>query len=760
MNINIKHQDLLKMSDLPHQTVNTDLEDRQQRKETTAMSMSAPASVDASSAADSVPASINNLLPTNNAGSEEKHHNDIEEDEEDTFQSLVDALENAVSSLLATIDKKIQKQKPATDTVERSTTGENSQENQLAFTEENQLASTEENQLAHNKKKNLHFVLDLEKKRKAPKKKRHHGKTICSQLCFLLGSCLFLFISMHDLKYAKEYQLYLKSGGEAKETTPVGSTTNIGDPDQDTPTDIPDTSSTTMESLPPRQNQTKWISWSSTNNDNNDGDNGDGDAGRKLQQVATTVPTIEELFDVIERALIMPKATVNVNYQLKGGFPTRIFIQTGTERPTFYWTLFSLEIDTQGKAKTVTDTLFRHIDTQAKEALIDAKRSWYQQGIESYSFKCSGASSYDGTSPKYPWTIRVNANGKVASVIDNIGDPVGSVYLPALHDNQDLLMVENSDLERYTLAPVTEAPTPSPTIQLYKYVQWDAFYFSELPEEIRMSAMAIGYNEESWDEDMTLSTFFISWDNLTVEQRSAAETIGFTETDWNAYTFKKTGVSHTEAPTPSPRSSDTARKDKQSQEEPPTKDTSGISSAKGLAGTAFVVVGLTEWKRKAKDGYQSLSLCAAGILIVMSAIFMILREGFDIGSQLAQCLSFHFFLLEASLLARGHILLTRERGKHQRKQRVATNYFSMVADTLYLIGSVTKLILSYLSFRGGETEYSINLARIGVCSDALWICRTLIYVVGAMILIGFRVAEGSIRRANHSEGGSTVTLHL
>lgn len=57
----------------------------------------------------------------------------------------------------------------------------------------------------------------------------------------------------------------------------------------------------------------------------------------------------------------------------------------------------------------------------------------------------------------------------------------------------------------------------------------------ELPEEIRVEAAKLGYDEQKWNNGERTYADDLFWDELTPEQQRAAQFLGYTQNDWDVY---------------------------------------------------------------------------------------------------------------------------------------------------------------------------------------------------------------------------------
>ncbi|KAL3922175.1 MAG: hypothetical protein SGILL_002348 [Bacillariaceae sp.] len=75
----------------------------------------------------------------------------------------------------------------------------------------------------------------------------------------------------------------------------------------------------------------------------------------------------------------------------------------------------------------------------------------------------------------------------------------------------------------------SEASESSESI-LVTYDDWD---WTDLPQEIQQAAATLGYDEQTWNNDLPSPLDRSDWDELTVEQQGAAMVLNYTQTKWD-----------------------------------------------------------------------------------------------------------------------------------------------------------------------------------------------------------------------------------
>jgi hypothetical protein len=446
------------------------------------------------------------------------------------------------------------------------------------------------------------------------------------------------------------------------------------------------------ETDPPQVYQSGYFTW--PGRADNSSDTGERDLAVQSAENNHTVPTVEELFQVIEKALDIPNTTVTANYDLNYGFPSRIFIKASDNDPTFYWTLFSfskLEPDSAPKTSTYTPEAINAFMEKKHAELIKAKNLWYSLSIQSYELKCAGLGDNN-----YPWTIQVE-NQQVTVVLDNNDNPVEDIYIPALHDIEDL---HGSSVSVFSDGAMHTS-----------YQDWNLLWWEELPKSIQEAALVLGYDEHLWDRDQDLSVFFLHWSELPIDQKWAAEALGYTEADWETYVYQEEeGPKYQTAPS-------------EQRKKPPQRNGLDIVVAKVLAALCFAVVGTIDWRRK-KQKYH--------LLMLLAGLFMTgtLLEN-EYFSDIFLSVSASFFFVEAFMIVRGHLI----RVGTSRAKRIQR--WLLLADSIFLLGALIRVLSSYLNFEKAA-ENNVVVCSFGVGAQVLWILRSFCYV---MVIAKIKLSE-------------------
>lgn len=79
---------------------------------------------------------------------------------------------------------------------------------------------------------------------------------------------------------------------------------------------------------------------------------------------------------------------------------------------------------------------------------------------------------------------------------------------------------------------------------------WEDFYvdydWTELPvqrsdnENVKAAAKDLGFNKTTWDTNLTISTDYLDWANLTTPEQEAAMILGYDECTWDRETLDGT----------------------------------------------------------------------------------------------------------------------------------------------------------------------------------------------------------------------------
>jgi len=126
--------------------------------------------------------------------------------------------------------------------------------------------------------------------------------------------------------------------------------------------------------------------------------------------------------------------------------------------------------------------------------------------------------------------------------------------------------VTGSPTKQPTLKPVTESPTNKPTIKpvtgsptkqlTVKPVSQDILLWGGLPSGSETIYATLGYDEVLWNSGGSVAVDDKTWDEMTIGERFAAYAIGFTEDSWDAIApgehFSAQPSSFAPLPTPSP----------------------------------------------------------------------------------------------------------------------------------------------------------------------------------------------------------------
>jgi len=107
------------------------------------------------------------------------------------------------------------------------------------------------------------------------------------------------------------------------------------------------------------------------------------------------------------------------------------------------------------------------------------------------------------------------------------------------------------DMLRGFVDPVTEPPAPTnvptgaPTVQVTATRQinnanptktdWGTYLWRDLPNEIRDHARILGYSERTWNNGERIAVDGMYWDELSWEQWTAAQALGFTKETWDKH---------------------------------------------------------------------------------------------------------------------------------------------------------------------------------------------------------------------------------
>jgi hypothetical protein len=84
----------------------------------------------------------------------------------------------------------------------------------------------------------------------------------------------------------------------------------------------------------------------------------------------------------------------------------------------------------------------------------------------------------------------------------------------------------------------------------YNEGSWEDFYvdydWTELPvqrsdnENVKAAAKDLGFNKTTWDTNLTISTDYLDWANLTTPEQEAAMILGYDECTWDRETLDGT----------------------------------------------------------------------------------------------------------------------------------------------------------------------------------------------------------------------------
>ena len=129
------------------------------------------------------------------------------------------------------------------------------------------------------------------------------------------------------------------------------------------------------------------------------------------------------------------------------------------------------------------------------------------------------------------------------------------------------------DMLRGFVDPVTEPPAPTnvptgaPTVQVTATRQinnanptktdWGTYLWRDLPNEIRDHARILGYSERTWNNGERIAVDGMYWDELSWEQWTAAQALGFTMESWDKHVITEPPA--TAAPTTSPTAAPTVQ---------------------------------------------------------------------------------------------------------------------------------------------------------------------------------------------------------
>jgi len=243
---------------------------------------------------------------------------------------------------------------------------------------------------------------------------------------------------------------------------------------------------------------------------------------------------------------------------------------------------------------------------------------------------------------------------------------------------------------------------------------WDNYGWSELPENIRESAEVLGYDMQIWDDGLPLPTEDLYWSQLTSEQQRAAEVLGYTQEAWDFEGYDDDYIFQVFPPHGSWVSQEM---------------TIYFSGA-----LCFVVVGILDWIRERH--WLHVFMIIAGLMGLVSSMLVEVNLN---ASMILNCVSAHFFLLEALSIMR-----------HRTQQAIprSVQYVTWLGDGLFAVGAVLDVVLSYFSLN--ETNHwNLTIVTLELFAAVLWLACSLMYIcVTAMLRMEMNQEATASRRTS------------
>lgn len=329
---------------------------------------------------------------------------------------------------------------------------------------------------------------------------------------------------------------------------------------------------------------------------------------------------------------------------------------------------------------------------------------------------------------------------------------------------------ESALSQRYNSRRLRRRYQSDPLKNVTHQQQWNSnTIWSYLQQDEQEAWNQLGFDEEKWDNQDSVSSDNIDWDKLTEDQEVAAVDLGFTKPVWDHFNNNQSVAAREEdsddTSLPEPErlnqivttSSSTEAPESQSGDEPtafePTMVPTASSStfnANGkdaeifavtgssipvtkymvltfAAALCFTMVGVIEWIQH--DYLFQLLLAVSGAWGLLSAMFIHRNPGVSLAFHV---LAVHFFLGAAIGVLRLRCRQPRvpEQSRSGRVTSRSFEEFLLLADLCLAVGAAMTCASSYLTLRYGidQAPLVVDVQRLNVFGSFLWVACAVVYL--------------------------------
>lgn len=92
--------------------------------------------------------------------------------------------------------------------------------------------------------------------------------------------------------------------------------------------------------------------------------------------------------------------------------------------------------------------------------------------------------------------------------------------------------VPGDALPTQTSPPTGTSPTSSTANN--NYIQWETYYWDDLPSEVQQAYGDLGWDRNTWNNDGSVPTDNMPWSSLSRRQQNAALYLGYTTQSWDS----------------------------------------------------------------------------------------------------------------------------------------------------------------------------------------------------------------------------------